>query len=612
MTAPSLPFDTEALSRYLSASHPQLGPLVSVTPFDGGASNLTFKLVCDQQSLVLRMPPPGTKAASAHDMGREVRMLRAIGPQFSKVPTVLGYCEDPVILGQPFYLMSYEAGTILRKNLPKELGLSRVQAGELCRSMVDTLVALHRIDTSSESMASLGRPQGYVNRQVEGWSRRYRNAVTPGARSGRRVMQWLADNQPEDSLRPALIHNDFKFDNLVLSPGDPTEIISVLDWEMATLGDPLMDLGCALAYWIEAGDEPELKLLRQLPTHLPGMWSREQIVAYYGQQTGLDVSQFGFYYVFGLFRLAVIVQQIWYRYVESSRKHPAFARFGELAARLMDQAATNIDRLASAQQRHEQLQKITQPGLLQLQGKVALITGASRGIGEAVARLYAAHGARVILSSRDQQALDAVAASIRDQGGQAEGIACHGGDIDQAKALFATIEQRYGRLDILVNNAAANPYFGHILDTPQEALNKTVQVNLAGYFCFAQLAGQMMREQGGGVIINTASVNGKQPAPGQGIYSITKAAVNSMTAAFAKECAQYNIRVNAVLPGLTETKFASALTDNPMLLKQILPLIPQGRSAVPEEIAPAFLFLASDAAAYITGIELPVDGGYLA
>ncbi|WP_371878135.1 glucose 1-dehydrogenase [Ferrimonas sp. SCSIO 43195] len=255
---------------------------------------------------------------------------------------------------------------------------------------------------------------------------------------------------------------------------------------------------------------------------------------------------------------------------------------------------------------------MTQPGLLQLQGKVALITGASRGIGEAVARLYAAHGARVILSSRDQQALDAVAASIRDQGGQAEGIACHGGDIDQAKALFATIEQRYGRLDILVNNAAANPYFGHILDTPQEALNKTVQVNLAGYFCFAQLAGQMMREQGGGVIINTASVNGKQPAPGQGIYSITKAAVNSMTAAFAKECAQYNIRVNAVLPGLTETKFASALTDNPMLLKQILPLIPQGRSAVPEEIAPAFLFLASDAAAYITGIELPVDGGYLA
>ncbi|WP_407644150.1 glucose 1-dehydrogenase [Ferrimonas sediminicola] len=251
-------------------------------------------------------------------------------------------------------------------------------------------------------------------------------------------------------------------------------------------------------------------------------------------------------------------------------------------------------------------------GLLSLDGRVALITGASRGIGEAVARLYAAHGARVILSSRDADALERVAAEIRDRGGDACAIACHGGDPEQMQRLFERIDTDYGRLDILVNNAAANPYFGHILDTPAEAVAKTVQVNLAGYFLFAQMAGQRMREQGGGVILNTASVNGRSPAPGQGIYSITKAAVNSMTAAFAKECACYNIRVNAVLPGLTKTKFASALTDNPALLKQILGLIPQGRVAQPVEIAPAFLFLASDAAAYITGIELPVDGGYLA
>ncbi len=601
----------EALRAYLAQHLPQLGELASVTPFEGGASNLSFKLECSERTIVLRMPPPGTKAATAHDMGREARMLSAVASHFSQVPQVLHSCQDDQVLGYPFFLMSYEPGVILRRSLPDNLGLAKSQASALCQTMMDTLVKLHSLPIDGTPLADLGKPQGYVERQVNGWSERYRSALTPGARGGERVMRWLAQNRPPESGQ-AVIHNDFKFDNLVLSPEDPTEIRAVLDWEMATVGDPLMDLGCSMAYWVEAGDPPELKMLRQMPTHLPGMWSRRQLVAYYGEQTGLDVSGFAYYYVFGLFRLAVIVQQIWYRYVEGSRKHPAFARFGEMAAVLMDRAAAEIDEVEQVAGRPALLQKIEGSGLLSLEGRVALVTGASRGIGEAVARLYAAHGAKVILSSRDQDALEVVAADIRESGGDARAIACHGGDTAQMQQLFERIDAEYGRLDIMVNNAAANPYFGHILDTPREAMAKTIEVNLAGYFQFAQLAGQRMREQGGGVIINTASVNGRIPAPGQGIYSITKAAVNSMTAAFAKECARYNIRVNAVLPGLTETKFASALTDNPALLQQILGLIPQGRAAQPAEIAPAFLFLASDAAAYITGIELPVDGGYLA
>jgi NAD(P)-dependent dehydrogenase (short-subunit alcohol dehydrogenase family) len=249
--------------------------------------------------------------------------------------------------------------------------------------------------------------------------------------------------------------------------------------------------------------------------------------------------------------------------------------------------------------------------MFSLTNKVALITGASRGIGEEVAKLYAKAGAHVVVSSRKQEGVEAVANKIRSNGGQATAIACHIGDQGAIEQLIAQIKAEIGSIDILVNNAAANPYFGHILDTPLSALRKTIEVNIEGYFLMSQLAGQMMRESGGGCIINTASVNGVTPGPMQGIYSITKAAIISMTQSFAKECAPQNIRVNAVLPGLTDTKFASALTSNEAMLKQIMPMIPMNRMAQPEEIAPAFLFLASPAASYITGINIPVDGGLL-
>ena len=260
---------------------------------------------------------------------------------------------------------------------------------------------------------------------------------------------------------------------------------------------------------------------------------------------------------------------------------------------------------------NQMLKKITSKQAFDLTGKVALITGASRGIGMAVAHLFAEFGAEVIVSSRKQESVQTVADSIIEKGGKAHAIACHIGNAEAVSQLMLTIKQQFGALDILVNNAAANPYFGHILDTDEGALRKTIEVNIQGYFQMSQLAGQLMRETGGGCIINTASVNGVRSGPMQGIYSITKAAVIAMTEAFAKECAPQNIRVNAVLPGLTETKFASALTQNEALLKSYLPMIPMHRVAQPEEIAPAFLFLASDAASYITGISLPVDGGIL-
>lgn len=250
--------------------------------------------------------------------------------------------------------------------------------------------------------------------------------------------------------------------------------------------------------------------------------------------------------------------------------------------------------------------------LFDLTGRIALVTGASRGIGESIARLLASRGAHVIVSSRKIDACQAVADSIVENGGKASAFACHVGEMDQIEAIFEYIKNEFGQIDILVNNAAANPYYGHILDTDEAAFQKTVDVNIRGYFFMSVAAGKMMREQGGGVILNTASVNGVVAGDKQGIYSITKAAVISMTKSFAKECGPLNIRVNALLPGLTDTKFASALTTNEKVLKMALHAIPLGRVADPDEMAGTVLYLVSDASSYTTGACVLVDGGMLA
>jgi NAD(P)-dependent dehydrogenase (short-subunit alcohol dehydrogenase family) len=250
--------------------------------------------------------------------------------------------------------------------------------------------------------------------------------------------------------------------------------------------------------------------------------------------------------------------------------------------------------------------------LFSLKDKTALVTGASRGIGEAIARLLAAYGARVILVGRKMENLRRVEEDIRKAGGEADSIACNTGDVEQIANLFEEVGKRFTKLDILVNNAGANPSFGDALSIDERAWDKTVDVNLKGYFFISQHAARMMQKSGGGAMVNVASVNGVRPAMFQGVYSITKAGVISMTQVFAKELAPYGIRVNALLPGLTDTKFASALTQSEDIMKIVLPMIPMGRIAKPQEMAGAVLYLVSDAASYTTGICLNVDGGMLA
>ena len=251
--------------------------------------------------------------------------------------------------------------------------------------------------------------------------------------------------------------------------------------------------------------------------------------------------------------------------------------------------------------------------LFELSGRTALVSGASRGIGEAIARLLAVQGARVVCTSRKLEGCEAVAASIRDNGGQARALAMHVGDPAAIEAAFAALDADDWTPDILVNNAAANPYFGPMLEQDLGSFEKTVEVNLRGYFWSCVQAARRMKARGaGGCIVNIASVNARRSAAGQLVYSMTKAGIVSMTEGFAKELAPHGVRVNAVLPGLTDTKFASALTGDPKIMAMMLRAIPLARVAQPGEIAPAVLFLASPAASYLTGASLPVDGGFLA
>lgn len=250
--------------------------------------------------------------------------------------------------------------------------------------------------------------------------------------------------------------------------------------------------------------------------------------------------------------------------------------------------------------------------LFDLGGKIALVTGASRGIGEDIARVLADAGAHVIVSSRKLEACQAVAESINGDGGSASAFPCHVGSMEDIAAIFDHVRNEHGTLDILVNNAATNPYYGDILETDPESYQKTVDVNVRGYFFMSVEAGKLMRDNGGGAIVNTASVAGVQPAPGQGIYAITKAAVINMTRAFAGECGQHNIRVNALLPGLTQTRFAGALFDNPEFYQEAVRSIPLKRHAVPREMAGVVLMLVSDAGSYLNGESITVDGGMTA
>ncbi|HEX2705488.1 MAG TPA: phosphotransferase [Candidatus Lustribacter sp.] len=338
-------FDLDAVAGWLRSARPDL-PALSGTPelrqFGGGASNLTYLLGYPGAAFVLRRPPAGTKAKSAHDMRREYLIQSRLRPRFPYVPTMVALCEDESVIGSEFYVMEHLEGTILRRDLPPELGLTPSATTALCRAAVDLLVELHRVDVEAVGLGGLSRGTGYVARQVAGWSGRYRAARTPDVASFEEVMGWLHENQPSD-IRTCLIHNDFRFDNLILAPGEPTRVIGILDWEMATVGDPLMDLGGALAYWAQAGDDPAFLALRRQPTHAPGMLTRAEVLEHYLDRAGLRLTPEGwtFYEVFGLFRLAVIAQQIYFRFFHGQTSNPAYGAFLP-AVRYLDTRCTRL------------------------------------------------------------------------------------------------------------------------------------------------------------------------------------------------------------------------------------------------------------------------------
>lgn len=326
--------EAAAVDAFLKARVPGLEGQPGITQFPGGASNLTYLLRYPTREFILRRPPFGPVARSAHDVLREARLMTALKPAFPQVPTVVALGEDPSVMGCEFYLMDPIKGIILRQELPAGLALGFEDARSLCLNLLDKLIELHQVDVRAAGLEQIGKGGGYVSRQVVGWSERFRRARTADVGDFEAVMTWLLARQPAADAATCVIHNDFRFDNLVLDPDHPTDVIGVLDWEMATLGDPLMDLGNALAYWVQAEDDAFFRKVRRQPTHLPGMLTRQEVVDYYGGKTGLRVDSFDFYSVFGYFRLAGIVQQIYRRYQDGQTRNPDFAFFGALVNHL--------------------------------------------------------------------------------------------------------------------------------------------------------------------------------------------------------------------------------------------------------------------------------------
>ena len=312
----------EVLQAYLKEHAGIQGPL-EVKQFPSGFSNLTYLVTSGAQAWVLRRPPLGANIATAHDMGREYRVLTLLQPHFQKIPKPVLFCDDESVIGVPFYLMERVEGAILRGQLPKGVQLAPDLMGKLSVQVAHALADLHDVDLDASGLMDLGKPEGYVARQVKGWTKRYFAAETDKISAMNELADWMERNQPEQE-RAAFIHNDFKYDNLVLNPSDLTEIKAVLDWEMATIGDPLMDLGTTLAYWAEAGDPDLLKPYN--PSWLPGNLDRAAMAEQYCERRRINISQdeLLFYYVFGVFKVAVIGQQIYARFKAGHSQDPRF------------------------------------------------------------------------------------------------------------------------------------------------------------------------------------------------------------------------------------------------------------------------------------------------
>ena len=324
-------FDVATMHQWLAPFINQ-DALPEVQQFRSGASNLTYLLQYPGLDLVLRKPPVGTKAASAHDMKREFLIQSRLQPVYPLVPSMVAMCDDQSVMGSDFYVMERVVGDIFRRDVPE--GVTPVDVSVMADSLINGLVQLHAVDATI--LDELNKGPGYVQRQVEGWSKRYRNALTDDVPNGEKVMAWLDANRPAD-VASCVIHGDWRIDNVVFNL-EQARIVGVLDWELATVGDPLMDLGSALAYWVDREDDAAFAALRRQPSHLPGMPTRDEFVAKYLEKSGVRCADFTFYEVFGLFRLAVIIQQIWARYRAGQTTNPAFAGFGEACNALVNRA----------------------------------------------------------------------------------------------------------------------------------------------------------------------------------------------------------------------------------------------------------------------------------
>ena len=337
-----LPHD--ALRDYLIAHLPELHGPLTVEQFPAGFSNLTYLLRIGDRELVLRRPPIGAKIKTAHDMSREYRILSHLYPVYNKVPRPLLFCDDASVLGAPFYVMERVQGVILRAQSPRGIDLTPALMRSLSETFIENLAAIHEIDYEAAGLGDLGSPQGYVKRQVEGWTRRYFNARTDDVPAIERLAEWLQQNLPADSAKAALIHNDYKYDNLVLAPEDLGRVVAVLDWEMATIGDPLMDFGTSLGYWVEATDPEEWQRYGFGLTSLPGSLTRNELLEHYSERTGRRIKDPVFYFAYGLLKIAVIVQQIYFRYQKGLTRDPRFAQLGALVKACGNLAQRAIER----------------------------------------------------------------------------------------------------------------------------------------------------------------------------------------------------------------------------------------------------------------------------
>lgn len=336
-------FETEALLKYLGDHIDGLGDFKGLEQFPAGHSNLTYLLKFSEQELVLRRPPFGAQVKSGHDMSREHFVLSHLKSVFNAVPKVVHLCEDDGVIGAPFYVMERARGVILRGKKGEAKPSPETMAA-ISKSLVGMLARVHGIDREAAGLGEWGRPEGYVRRQVEGWTRRYGKASTDEIPNLTRVMDWLKETQPGE-VGASVIHNDYKYDNLVLDPGDLSKIVTILDWEMATVGDPLMDLGTSLGYWIEGSDvEPGLAAIPAGPTTLPGNLGRVALAEEYGRVTGLDLSNLTFYYVFGLFKIAVIAQQIYKRFDLGLTKDKRFGAMIHIVKTFARQAVKAIEK----------------------------------------------------------------------------------------------------------------------------------------------------------------------------------------------------------------------------------------------------------------------------